>query len=110
MKLAVNLVIEPAIANTLSPKRFALQARQYMNDDSVYYFGSLDYGFIFYSGRDVKFISVNTPPESIVGSEEQWPLMPADFRRQYHVVLRSNPTELDGSGRLLLLRRTHQQF
>jgi 4-amino-4-deoxy-L-arabinose transferase-like glycosyltransferase len=110
MKLAVNLVIEPAIANTLSPKRFALQARQYMNDESVYYFGSLDYGFIFYSGRDVKFISVNTPLESIVGSEEQWPLMPADFRRQYHVVLRSNPTDLDGSGRLLLLRRTHQQF
>jgi hypothetical protein len=41
-----------------------------------------------------------------VGSEEQWPLMPANFRSHYRMVLRSNPTELDGSGRLLLLVRT----
>jgi 4-amino-4-deoxy-L-arabinose transferase-like glycosyltransferase len=106
MKLAVNLVIEPAIANTLSIKRFALQARQYTDAESIYYFGGLDYGFIFYSERNVKFISVNDPPESVVGSEEQWPLMPANFRSHYRMVLRSNPTEWDGSGRLLLLVRT----
>lgn len=104
--LAVNLVIEPAIANTLSPKEFAIQARERADLRTIYYFGSLDYAFVFYSGRDVKFVSVDDPPDLIIGPEEQWPLMPADFRAHYHVVLRSNPTELDGSGRLLLLRRT----
>jgi len=104
--LAVNLVIQPAIANTLSPKEFAMQVRERAGLRTVYYFGSLDYAFVFYSGRDVKFVSVDAPPELIVGSEEQWPLMPANFRAHYRIVLRSNPTELDGSGRLLLLRRT----
>lgn len=105
MKMAINLVVEPAIANTLSPKAFAMEARQYLDAPSVYYFGSLDYGFVFYSGKNIKFISVSDPPELIVGSEEQWPLMPANFRSQYRVMLLSNPTELDGSGRLLLLGR-----
>jgi 4-amino-4-deoxy-L-arabinose transferase-like glycosyltransferase len=103
--LAVNLIIEPAIANTLSPKEFALQARERAGSRTIYYFGSLDYAFVFYSGRDAKFVSVDDPLELIVGSEEQWPLMPANFRARYRAVLRSNPTELDGSGRLLLLRR-----
>jgi len=106
MTLAVNLVIEPAIANTLSPKQFAEQA----GTRTIYYFGSLDYAFVFYSRRDVMFVSVDDPPELVVGSEEEWPLMPAKFRAHYHVVLRSNPTELDGSGRLLLLSRTGLSF
>jgi hypothetical protein len=41
----------------------------------------------------------------MVGMVEQWPLMPADFRAHYRVVLRSNPTQLEDSGRLLLLCR-----
>jgi 4-amino-4-deoxy-L-arabinose transferase-like glycosyltransferase len=103
--LAVNLVIEPAIANTLTPKEFAMQVGQYAGSGAIYSFGSLDYAFVFYSGRDTIFVSAHDPPELMVGSEEQWPLMPANFRAHYRVVLRSNPTELDGSGRLLLLRR-----
>jgi hypothetical protein len=102
----VNLVVEPAIANTLSPKDFAIQAGERAGARTIYYFGSLDYAFVFYSRRDIKFISAHDHPELIVGSEEQWPLMPANFRLHYRVALRSNPTELDGSGRLLLLRRT----
>jgi len=105
--LAVNLVIEPAIANTLSSKGFAAGVRERAGSQTIYYFGSLDYAFVFYSGRDVKFVSVDAPPELITGSEEQWPLMPANFRVHYRVLLRSDPTELDGSGRLLLLRRTN---
>jgi 4-amino-4-deoxy-L-arabinose transferase-like glycosyltransferase len=104
--LAVNLVIQPAIANTLSPKEFAIQADKSADLQTIYYFGSLDYAFVFYSGRNVKFVSADKPPELIVGAEEQWPLMPAKFRDHYRVILRSNPTELDGSGRMLLLRRT----
>jgi hypothetical protein len=104
--LAVNLVVQPAIANTLSPKEFAVQADKSAGLRTIYYFGSLDYAFVFYSRHDVKYVSVDKPPELIVGGEEQWPLMPAKFRAHYRVILRSNPTELDGSGRLLLLRRT----
>jgi 4-amino-4-deoxy-L-arabinose transferase-like glycosyltransferase len=104
--LAVNLVIQPAIADTLSAKNFAIEARERAGSRIIYYFGSLDYGFIFYSERDVRFVSVNALPALIVGSEEQWPLMPAGFRSHYRPLLRSNPTELDGSGRLLLLSRT----
>ena len=106
--LAINLVIQPAIAVTLSPKAFARQAAERAGSQPIYYFGSLDYAFVFYSARDVKFVAVSDPPEFIVGSEEQWPLMPANFRTRYHVVLRSAPTELDGSGRLILLCRTEE--
>lgn len=104
--LMINLLIQPALAETLSPKQFAIQASQRAGSQTIYYFGSLDYGFVFYSGRDVKFASVTNPPALIVGSEEEWPLMPAHFRSQYHVALRSHPTEVDGTGRLLLLSRT----
>jgi hypothetical protein len=104
--LIVNLFIQPAIADTLSIKEFALQARRSAGSATIYYFGSLNYGFIFYSGRDIKFVPVDNPPELIVGAEEQWPLMPVNFRAHYRVMLRSNPTELDGSGRLLLLKRS----
>jgi 4-amino-4-deoxy-L-arabinose transferase-like glycosyltransferase len=103
--LAINLVIEPAIARTLSPEEFARQARERAGPQTIYYYGSLDYGYVFYSRRDVKYASIDHPPELIVGSEEQWTLMPADFRSHYYLMLRSNPTQLDGSGRLLLLGR-----
>jgi hypothetical protein len=103
--LAVNLIVEPAIANTLSPKEFALDATERAGARIIYGFGSLDYAYVFYSGRDARFVSVDDPPELITGSEEQWPLMPESFRGRYRAMLRSNPTESDGSGRLLLLRR-----
>jgi 4-amino-4-deoxy-L-arabinose transferase-like glycosyltransferase len=104
--LAVNLVIEPAIADTLSLKEFASQTRIIAGSATVGYFGSLDYAFAFYSGRNIQFVSAHERalPGMIVGPEEQWPLMPPSFRSHYHVILCSNPTELDGSGQLLLLR------
>ena len=103
--LMVNVFVQPALAQTLSPKRFAIQANEYADSQTIYYFGSLDYGLIFYSGRDVKFVSVTHPSALVIGSEEQWRLMPPHFRVQYRVILRSNPTDLDGSGRLVLLSR-----
>ncbi len=104
--LIINLFIQPAIANTLSVKEFAQRVRQFAGPATIYYFGSINYGFVFYSERDVKFVSVENPPRLIVGSEDQWPLMPVSFRAHYRVLMRSNPTELDGSGRLLLLSRS----
>jgi 4-amino-4-deoxy-L-arabinose transferase-like glycosyltransferase len=104
--VAVNLVIEPAVATTLCPREFALRTRELAASQPIYYFGSIDYAFVFYSGGEVKLVSAYETPLLVVGSEEQWPLMPVNFRARYRVLLRSNPTELDGSGRLILLRRT----
>jgi hypothetical protein len=102
--LAINLIVEPAIATTLSLKDFAMQAVERAGSQrSIYYFGSLDYAFVFYSGRNMRPVATNDHPALIVGPEEQWPLMPQNFCADYRVVLRSNPTQLDGSGRLLLL-------
>jgi 4-amino-4-deoxy-L-arabinose transferase-like glycosyltransferase len=104
--LAVNLVIQPALAVTLSIKDFAVQAAERTGGPAINYFGSVDYGFVFYSGRDVNLVDAHELPPLIVGPEEEWPLMPSNFRSHYRIILRSNPTDMDGTGRLVLLRRT----
>jgi 4-amino-4-deoxy-L-arabinose transferase-like glycosyltransferase len=103
--LAIHLVIEPAIANTLSPRDFAVRTAEFAKSQGMEYFGSLDYAFVFYSKRDVKYVSIHDTPAFVVGLEEQWHLVPAAFRANYDVVLRSDPTDLDNSGRMVLLRR-----
>jgi 4-amino-4-deoxy-L-arabinose transferase-like glycosyltransferase len=105
--LAINLVIEPAIAQTLALKDFAANARKFAGHDPVGYFGNLDYGFAFYNGRDLQ---LTTPldasgPALVVSPEDDWKLVPPRLSVNYRVVLRSNPTDLDGSGRMLLLQR-----
>jgi 4-amino-4-deoxy-L-arabinose transferase-like glycosyltransferase len=105
--LAVNLVVEPAIAETLSLKDFAIQAMNIAGARPVGYFGSLDYAFAFYSGRNVILTSPldSNAPDLMVTAEDGWNLAGAKLRARYAIVLRSNPTELDGTGRLLLLKR-----
>jgi 4-amino-4-deoxy-L-arabinose transferase-like glycosyltransferase len=103
--LSINLVIEPAIARTLSPKQFSRQADNLAESLPLYWFGSLDYAFVFYSGRDVKLVGRRDKPALMVGREEEWRLLPPDLRTGYKVVLTSNPTDLDNSGRLILLKR-----
>jgi 4-amino-4-deoxy-L-arabinose transferase-like glycosyltransferase len=104
--LAVNLVIEPAIADTLSVKQFAARARVLAAGETIGYFGSLDYAFAFYSGRNIHFVTAREHPFPVmmVGPEGQWGLMPPAIRDHYHAVLRSNPSELDGTGCLLLMQ------
>jgi 4-amino-4-deoxy-L-arabinose transferase-like glycosyltransferase len=106
--LAVNLVVEPAIANTTSVKDFAEQTMRTAGGSQVGYFGSLDYGFAFYSGRNIRFLSPRDadPPEFVVTPEDYLKLMPAAQRGRYTIILRSNPTNLDGTSPLLLLERS----
>jgi 4-amino-4-deoxy-L-arabinose transferase-like glycosyltransferase len=105
--LAVNLVISPAIARLLALDGFAARVRQIAGTNPVGYFGNLDYGFAFYNGRDLTVSSPIDPdsPDLLVSPEDDWKLTGPKISARYAVLLRSNPTELDGSGRLLLLFR-----
>jgi hypothetical protein len=105
--LAINLVVEPAIAKTLALKQFAADARRLAGPDAVGYFGNLDYGFAFYNGRDLRLTSPldADAPRLIVSPEDDWKLVSPRLSADYTVLLRSNPTQLDGSGRMLLLQR-----
>jgi len=104
--LAINLVVEPSVARTLALKQFAADARQFAGHNPVGYFGNLDYDFAFYNGRDLRLTSPLDPaaPALIVSPEDDWKLVAPRLSDNYTVVLRSNPTDLDGSGRMLLLR------
>jgi 4-amino-4-deoxy-L-arabinose transferase-like glycosyltransferase len=105
--LAVNLVIEPGIASALEIKNFAAQVIALAHGSTVGYFGNLDYGFAFYSGRNIDFVSPRDPnaPVLIVSPQDDWNLVGPSLRARFQIVLRSNPTNLDGSSPLLLLKR-----
>jgi 4-amino-4-deoxy-L-arabinose transferase-like glycosyltransferase len=104
--LAVNLVVEPAIANTLTLKGFAAATMKIADGKPIGYWGSLDYDFAFYSGRNIQFV---TKPDShfdyVVTSEDDYKLMWPAIRARYETVLRSGPTDFNGTGQMLLLRR-----
>ena len=105
--LAVNLVVEPAVANTLMLKGFAASTMKIANGQPIGYWGSLDYDFAFYSGRNIQFV---TKPDSqvdyVVSSEDDYKLMWAKMRARYETVLRSGPTDFNDTGQMILLRRT----
>jgi 4-amino-4-deoxy-L-arabinose transferase-like glycosyltransferase len=105
--LATNLVVEPAMATTTALKQFASAARKITEDRGVGYFGNLDYDFAFYNGRDLTLTTPLDPsgPALMVSPEDDWKLVPPKLSVNYRVLLRSNPTDLDGSGRMLLLER-----
>jgi 4-amino-4-deoxy-L-arabinose transferase-like glycosyltransferase len=105
--IATNLVVEPAMATTTALRKFAADARKIAQDRVVGYFGNLDYDFAFYNGRD---LTLTTPldsngPALLVAPEDDWKLVPPKLSVNYRVLLRSNPTDLDGSGRMILLER-----
>ncbi|HVN88718.1 MAG TPA: glycosyltransferase family 39 protein [Candidatus Binataceae bacterium] len=108
LALAINLVIEPALASTLALKTFAAEARKITAGKIVGYFGNLDYDFAFYNGRDLILTTPLDPngPALLVTPEDDWKLAPGNLKAEYKTLLRSNPTDLDGSGRMLLLERT----
>jgi hypothetical protein len=104
--LAVNLVVEPAVANTLTLKGFAAATIKTSNGQPIGYWGSLDYDFAFYSGRNIQFV---TKPGSqfdyVVSSEDDYKLMWPAMRARYKSLLRSGPTDFNGTGQMILFRR-----
>lgn len=104
--LAVNLVVEPAVANTLTLRDFAARATALADGAPVGYIGSLDYDFAFYSGRRVRFVtSLAAPYAYVVCSEDDFRLLGPRMQAEYARVAVSNPTAFDGTSRMLLLRR-----
>ena len=105
--LAANFIVVPAIANTLSLREFALEMVNTVGSDSVGYLGALDYGVAFYSARTIPIVHLGDPdlPDYLICWETIYERLPEKDRALFTVALTSNPTALDGSGAMLLLRR-----
>ena len=104
--LAVNLVVEPAVANTLTLKGFAATTMRIANGSPIGYWGSLDYDFAFYSGRNIQFVTnPNSQIDFVVSSANDYRLMWPAMRARYQPVLRTGPTDFDGGGQMVLLKR-----
>ncbi len=106
--LAANTVVVPAIANTLSLKNFTGEVVKTVDDHPIGYLLDMDYDVAFYSQRTIPIVLPKDPDklDYLVCWENIWQRYPADARAQYQVITTSNPTELDGSGRMLLLKKT----
>jgi hypothetical protein len=104
--LAVNLIVEPATARTLSLKAFAAETVRIVGTHPMGYFGSLDYAFAFYSGRDIHYVTGRDAPDYVVSTDDGYRLMPPAMRQRYSVVIESGPTDLDNTGQMFLLKRT----
>jgi hypothetical protein len=106
--LAVNLIVEPATADTLSLKAFAAETIRIVGTHPIGYFGSLDYAFAFYSGRDIHYVTGREPdpPDYVVSTDDGYKLMPPAMRQRYSVVIESGPTDLDNTGQMFVLKRT----
>ncbi len=59
--VAVNVVVVPAIANTLSLKDFTDHAMKVVDDSSVGYLDALNYDVAFYSRRTIPIVSQRDP-------------------------------------------------
>ncbi|MGH8010956.1 MAG: ArnT family glycosyltransferase [Candidatus Binataceae bacterium] len=106
LALAVNLVVGPALADTLTLRSFAADSMKMVGSDSVGYLGALDYDFAFYSRRDIPIISLTKDPtDYVLCWKHDYKLIGPQWRRRLRIALTSNPTALDGSGRMLLLKR-----
>ncbi len=105
--LEVNVVIVPAIANTLSLKDFTEHAMKIVETSSVGYLSALNYDVAFYSRRRIPIVSAKDPamPDYLIAWSGIFNALAPGQRSRFDVVIVSNPTSLDGSDEMLLLRR-----
>ncbi len=107
LALAANMIVVPAIANTLALKNFTANALQTVDDHSVGYVLDIDYDVAFYSRRTIPIVlfKVANKPDYLLCWDSIWTQAPKNAQSEYQIIMTSNPTELDGSGRLLLLKK-----
>ena len=105
--VAVNVVVVPAIANTLSLKDFTDHVMKVVDDNSVGYLGALNYDVAFYSRRTIPIVSQRDRemPEYLIAWRTLFDALPASKRSRYDIVMVSNPTSLDGTDEMLLVRQ-----
>lgn len=108
LALTANTLVVPALANTLALKNFTADVLKAVDDHPIGYLLDIDYDVAFYSRRTIPIVSFKDPnkPDYLLCWESIWAQAPANVRNEYQIVMTSNPTELDGSGRILLLKRT----
>jgi len=105
--LEVNVVVVPTIANTLSLRSFTDHAMKIVDTSSVGYLGALNYDVAFYSRRKIPIVSAKNPamPDYVFVWSNIFNAFAPNQRSRFDVVMVSNPTSLDGSDQMLLLRR-----
>jgi 4-amino-4-deoxy-L-arabinose transferase-like glycosyltransferase len=105
--LAVNVVVVPAIANTLSLKNFTDDAMKAVDSGTVGYLNALNYDVAFYSRRTIPIVSQKDPdlPNYLIAWRTLFTSLPESKRDRFDIVMTSNPTSLDGSDEMLLLRQ-----
>jgi 4-amino-4-deoxy-L-arabinose transferase-like glycosyltransferase len=105
--VAVNVVVVPAIANTLSLKDFTDHAMKVVDGSTVGYLDALNYDVAFYSRRTIPIVSLADPdvPGYLIAWRTIFDALAASKRNRFDIVMVSNPTSLDGTDEMLLLRR-----
>jgi hypothetical protein len=105
--VAVNVIVVPAIANTLSLRDFTNRAMKVVDDSPVGYLNALNYDVAFYSRRTIPIVSQKDPnlPPYLIAWRTLFDALPASKRNRFEIVMVSNPTSLDGSDQMLLLRQ-----
>jgi 4-amino-4-deoxy-L-arabinose transferase-like glycosyltransferase len=106
LALAANLFVVPALANTLTLEPFTHEAMNIIGTHSVGYMGALNYDVAYYCERNLPVVSIwsGPRPDYLIAWREEFLRLPTSTRAQFRAVLLSHPTELDGSGGMVLLR------
>ena len=104
--VTTNVVVVPAIANTLSLKDFTDHAMKIVDRNRVGYLSAMNYDVAFYSRRTIPIVSMKDPnlPEFLIGWRSLFDALPQSKRARFDIVIVSNPTSLDGSDAMVLLR------
>ncbi|HSU90095.1 MAG TPA: phospholipid carrier-dependent glycosyltransferase, partial [Sporolactobacillaceae bacterium] len=104
--VTANVVVVPAIANTLSLKDFTDHAMKIVDRNRVGYLSAMNYNVAFYSRRTIPIVSIRDPnlPEYLIGWRSLFDALPDSRRGRFDIVIVSNPTSLDGSDEMVLIR------
>ena len=91
--VAVNVVVVPAIANTLSLKDFTDHAMKVVDDSSVGYLNALNYDVAFYSRRTIPIVSQKDPdlPQYLIAWRTLFDALPASKRSRFEIVMVVEP-------------------
>jgi DNA-binding transcriptional LysR family regulator len=78
-----------------------------VGDSPVGYLGALNYDVAFYSRRTIPIVAQRNPqmPEYLIAWRTLFNALPASRQSRFDIVITSNPTSLDGTDEMLLLRQ-----
>lgn len=108
LSIVANLYALPATADTVTLKDFALQMKKIVGDGQVAYLWGLNYDVAFYSGKTIPVIAhpFRNWPEYLILGEDTYKEGASGELRDYSEVLKSGATYLDGTGPMLLIKRS----